>query len=71
MITTLLLVCGAMTISWICDTITESGFGSVLDTLVCIFIVFLITLVISWMYFEKTIIERFEFFLITRLCQVW
>ncbi|KAK7244469.1 hypothetical protein RIF29_39291 [Crotalaria pallida] len=25
-VTTILLVCGAMTITWICDTITESGF---------------------------------------------
>lgn len=46
MVTTLLLVCGAMTISWICDTITESGFGSVLCMLVCMLIVFLITLLI-------------------------
>jgi preprotein translocase subunit SecY len=42
MVTTLLLVCGAMTISWICDTITESGFGSVLYMLVCILLSFLL-----------------------------
>ncbi|XP_065626565.1 preprotein translocase subunit SCY2, chloroplastic [Quercus suber] len=44
MVTALLLVCGAMTTTWICDTISESGFGSILDILVCIFIVFLILL---------------------------
>lgn len=27
-VTSLLLVCGAMTITWICDTISESGFGT-------------------------------------------
>lgn len=27
MVTTSLLVCGAMTTSWICDKITDSGFG--------------------------------------------
>jgi len=30
MITSVLLVCGAMTITWICDTISESGFGTFL-----------------------------------------
>ncbi|XP_022758209.1 preprotein translocase subunit SCY2, chloroplastic isoform X2 [Durio zibethinus] len=28
MVTAFLLVCGAMTMTWICDTISESGFGS-------------------------------------------
>ncbi|GFY98782.1 SecY protein transport family protein [Actinidia rufa] len=28
MVTSFLLVCGAMTMTWICDNITESGFGS-------------------------------------------
>ncbi|KAL7181289.1 hypothetical protein ACSBR1_040212 [Camellia fascicularis] len=28
MVTSFLLVCGAMTITWICDKILESGFGS-------------------------------------------
>lgn len=32
MLTTFLLVCGAMTMSWICDTISESGFGTVLTS---------------------------------------
>ncbi|GFP82006.1 preprotein translocase subunit scy2 chloroplastic [Phtheirospermum japonicum] len=31
MVTTLLLVCGAMTMNWICDKITESGFGGTLS----------------------------------------
>ncbi|KAF6149120.1 hypothetical protein GIB67_000898, partial [Kingdonia uniflora] len=30
MVTTLLLVCGAMTMTWICDQISESGFGKLL-----------------------------------------
>ena len=34
MVTTLLLVCGAMSITWICDTISESGFGIGLGVLV-------------------------------------
>lgn len=34
MLTSMLLVCGAMTMTWICDTITESGFGTMLDILV-------------------------------------
>ncbi|KHN45358.1 Preprotein translocase subunit SCY2, chloroplastic [Glycine soja] len=29
MVTSVLLVCGAMTITWICDTISESGFGPI------------------------------------------
>ncbi|XP_062145471.1 preprotein translocase subunit SCY2, chloroplastic [Alnus glutinosa] len=36
MVTTLLLVCGAMTISWICDTITESGFGQGSSLIICV-----------------------------------
>lgn len=58
MVTTLLLVCGAMTISWICDTITESGFGSVLCILVCIYIVFLITLLVIFMYVLIFLLRR-------------
>lgn len=27
MLTSLLLVCGAMTMTWICDKISEAGFG--------------------------------------------
>lgn len=27
-VTSFLLVCGAMTTTWICDTISESGFGN-------------------------------------------
>lgn len=27
MVTASLLVCGAMTMTWLCDTISESGFG--------------------------------------------
>jgi preprotein translocase subunit SecY len=38
MITSLLLVCGAMTTTWICDTISESGFGIIHDMLIYIFI---------------------------------
>jgi hypothetical protein len=30
MITSLFLVLGAMTMTWICDTISESGFGNTL-----------------------------------------
>ncbi|XP_059438397.1 preprotein translocase subunit SCY2, chloroplastic isoform X2 [Corylus avellana] len=36
MVTTLLLVSGAMTISWICDTITESGFGQGSSLIICV-----------------------------------
>lgn len=31
MVTSFLLVCGAMTVTWICDTISESGFGMFFD----------------------------------------
>ncbi|PRQ24488.1 putative SecY/SEC61-alpha family protein [Rosa chinensis] len=34
MLTSMLLVCGVMTMTWICDTITESRFGMILDLLV-------------------------------------
>ncbi|XP_054820120.1 preprotein translocase subunit SCY2, chloroplastic isoform X2 [Prosopis cineraria] len=36
MLTTLLLVCGAMTITWICDTISESGFGQGSSLIICV-----------------------------------
>ncbi|OIV89434.1 hypothetical protein TanjilG_21892 [Lupinus angustifolius] len=36
MLTTALLVCGAMTITWICDTITESGFGQGSSLIICV-----------------------------------
>ncbi|CAN1176800.1 Preprotein translocase subunit SCY2, chloroplastic [Linum perenne] len=36
MLTTLLLVCGAMTVTWICDTITESGFGQGSSLIICV-----------------------------------
>ncbi|KAL5561663.1 hypothetical protein UlMin_031410 [Ulmus minor] len=36
MVTTLLLVCGAMTITWICDTISESGFGQGSNLIICV-----------------------------------
>ncbi|XP_061341336.1 preprotein translocase subunit SCY2, chloroplastic [Gastrolobium bilobum] len=36
LVTTLLLVCGAMTITWICDTISESGFGQGSSLIVCV-----------------------------------
>ncbi|KAF7818313.1 preprotein translocase subunit SCY2, chloroplastic [Senna tora] len=36
MVTTLLLVCGAMTITWICDTISESGFGQGSSLIICV-----------------------------------
>ena len=36
MVTAFLLVCGAMTMSWICDTISESGFGILLICLISI-----------------------------------
>lgn len=45
MVTALLLVCGAMTMTWICDTISESGFGTILVILfLFLFIVFLFCL---------------------------
>ncbi|KAJ6335990.1 hypothetical protein OIU78_012567 [Salix suchowensis] len=36
MVTALLLVCGAMTITWICDTISESGFGQGSSLIICV-----------------------------------
>ncbi|KAK6120088.1 hypothetical protein DH2020_046218 [Rehmannia glutinosa] len=36
MVTTLLLVCGAMTMNWICDKISESGFGQGSSLLICV-----------------------------------
>ncbi|PKI53200.1 hypothetical protein CRG98_026401 [Punica granatum] len=36
MVTTLLLVCGAMTMTWICDTISESGFGQGSSLIICV-----------------------------------
>ncbi|KAK7336743.1 hypothetical protein VNO77_17289 [Canavalia gladiata] len=36
MVTTVLLVCGAMTITWICDTISESGFGQGSSLIICV-----------------------------------
>ncbi|KAL8513570.1 hypothetical protein ACS0TY_012877 [Phlomoides rotata] len=36
MITTLFLVCGAMTMTWICDKITESGFGQGSSLIICV-----------------------------------
>ncbi|QCD97641.1 preprotein translocase subunit SCY2, chloroplastic [Vigna unguiculata] len=36
MITSVLLVCGAMTITWICDTISESGFGQGSSLIICV-----------------------------------
>ncbi|CAN0892873.1 Preprotein translocase subunit SCY2, chloroplastic [Linum grandiflorum] len=36
MLTSFLLVCGAMTVTWICDTITESGFGQGSSLIICV-----------------------------------
>ncbi|MED6176226.1 Preprotein translocase subunit scy2, chloroplastic [Stylosanthes scabra] len=36
LVTTCLLVCGAMSITWICDTISESGFGQGSSLIVCV-----------------------------------
>ncbi|KAL5135009.1 Preprotein translocase subunit SCY2, chloroplastic [Glycine soja] len=36
MVTSILLVCGAMTITWICDTISESGFGQGSSLIICV-----------------------------------
>ncbi|KAB1203221.1 Preprotein translocase subunit SCY2, chloroplastic [Morella rubra] len=36
MLTSLFLVCGAMTMTWICDTITESGFGQGSSLIICV-----------------------------------
>ncbi|KAJ7977417.1 preprotein translocase subunit SCY2, chloroplastic-like [Quillaja saponaria] len=36
MVTTLLLVCGAMTMTWICDTISKSGFGQGSSLIICV-----------------------------------
>lgn len=36
MLTSLLLVCGAMTITWICDKITEAGFGQGSSLIICV-----------------------------------
>ncbi|KAK9280750.1 hypothetical protein L1049_003638 [Liquidambar formosana] len=36
MVTTVLLVCGAMTISWICDKISEAGFGQGSSLIICV-----------------------------------
>ncbi|KAL2556770.1 Preprotein translocase subunit SCY2 [Forsythia ovata] len=35
-VTTLLLVCGAMTTTWICDKISESGFGQGSSLIICV-----------------------------------
>ncbi|XP_043697680.1 preprotein translocase subunit SCY2, chloroplastic [Telopea speciosissima] len=35
MVTTFLLVCGAMTMTWICDKISESGFGQGSSLIIC------------------------------------
>ncbi|KAK4775028.1 hypothetical protein SAY86_009963 [Trapa natans] len=35
-VTTLLLACGAMTTTWICDTISESGFGQGSSLIICV-----------------------------------
>lgn len=36
MMTTLFLTCGAMTMTWICDTITRSGFGEGSSLVICV-----------------------------------
>ncbi|GAV89495.1 SecY domain-containing protein, partial [Cephalotus follicularis] len=36
MVTAFLLVCGAMTMTWICDTISESGFGQGSSLVICV-----------------------------------
>ncbi|GLT52739.1 hypothetical protein SLA2020_260610 [Shorea laevis] len=36
MVTAFLLVCGAMTMTWICDTISESGFGQGSSLIICV-----------------------------------
>ncbi|KAL7126597.1 hypothetical protein ABFS83_14G198900 [Erythranthe nasuta] len=36
MVTTLFMVCGAMTMTWICDKITESGFGQGSSLIICV-----------------------------------
>ncbi|XP_050236218.1 preprotein translocase subunit SCY2, chloroplastic isoform X2 [Mercurialis annua] len=36
MVTALLLVSGAMTVTWICDTISESGFGQGSSLIICV-----------------------------------
>ncbi|KAJ4727489.1 Preprotein translocase subunit SCY2, chloroplastic-like protein [Melia azedarach] len=36
MVTAFLLVCGAMSMTWICDTITESGFGQGSSLIICV-----------------------------------
>ncbi|KDP21470.1 hypothetical protein JCGZ_21941 [Jatropha curcas] len=36
MVTAFLLVCGAMTTTWICDTISESGFGQGSSLIICV-----------------------------------
>ncbi|GLU07536.1 hypothetical protein SLE2022_244910 [Rubroshorea leprosula] len=35
-VTAFLLVCGAMTMTWICDTISESGFGQGSSLIICV-----------------------------------
>ncbi|KAF5188596.1 translocase subunit SecY [Thalictrum thalictroides] len=36
LVTTLLLVCGAMSVSWICDKISEAGFGQGSSLIICV-----------------------------------
>ncbi|KAK2648287.1 hypothetical protein Ddye_015776 [Dipteronia dyeriana] len=36
MVTSMILVCGAMTMTWICDTISESGFGQGSSLIICV-----------------------------------
>lgn len=77
MLTSMLLVCGAMTMTWICDTITESGFGTMLDILVTwlamiILLIFPTNLYIpSWglnLFLQK---QYFTCHSHESLCQVW
>ncbi|KAF2325164.1 hypothetical protein GH714_024773 [Hevea brasiliensis] len=49
MVTAFLLVCGAMTTTWICDTISESGFGSAVSWWPYMFAVLgIFTIVTMW-----------------------
>lgn len=58
MVTAFLLVCGAMTMSWICDTISESGFGIFLRCLISITLSCLLNYMFISLYMDKHLIFK-------------
>lgn len=50
MVTTFLLVLGAMTMTWICDKISESGFGTILEIFSSVFVIIIIIFVLAFYF---------------------